>query len=123
MDLKREKRDAGRVVLTSELVHSLINGVGIKVNSSVTGISEKALELSRKRCDEYTLEISNCNISEIDSFGKRASKVRTLDLSFNQLSRLNRIDELKQLRELRLHLVDKFVAGAIQKPIVGLGLR
>ena len=103
MDLKREKRDAGRVVLTSELVHSLINGVGIKVNSSVTGISEKALELSRKRCDEYTLEISNCNISEIDSFGKRASKVRTLDLSFNQLSRLNRIDELKQLRELRLH--------------------
>lgn len=89
------------VVLTPSLVNALIgsedDGIGLKV------VLSKELQKASAVCDVYTLDLRDCSINDFEGFGPKASKVRTLDISFNQLSDLNHLDQLKQLRELRAH--------------------
>jgi Leucine-rich repeat (LRR) protein len=54
--------------------------------------------------DEYGIDAHRLNIQTIESFGKaQCSKVRELDLSFNQLVQLNCLHEIPSLRVLKVH--------------------
>ena len=61
----------------------------------------EALQKAKELCDEFTVDVRNCGITSVDGYGSKASNVRTLDVSFNRLSDLDKLEGLKQLREIK----------------------
>ena len=50
----------------------------------------EALQKAKELCDEFTIDVRNCGIIN-DGYGSKASNVRTLDVSFNRLSDLDKL--------------------------------
>ena len=54
--------------------------------------------------DEYGIDAHRLNITKVESFGKaQCSKVRELDLSFNNLEQLHCLDQIPSLQILKAH--------------------
>ena len=93
---EKDRKKISSLILNSRLIEALI-GKNNDVKLSKVLVDAKAM------CDEYTIDVRNCGITSIDGYGSKATNVRTLDVSFNRLSDLDKLEGLKQLREIRAH--------------------
>lgn len=96
VDNNMNKRKIPSLILNARLIEALIgDSTDVKL--------PKVLLAAKPQCDEYTIDVRNCGITSIDGYGSKASNVRILDVSFNRLSDLDKLEGLKQLREIRAH--------------------
>ena len=90
------KKKMPAIMLNSEIINALLGKAhDVKL--------PEALLKAKELCDEFTIDVRNCGITSVDGYGSKASNVRTLDVSFNRLSDLDRLEGLKQLREIKAH--------------------
>ena len=83
------------IMLNSEIINALLGKAhDVKL--------PEALLKAKELCDEFTIDVGTV-ITSVDGYGSKASNVRTLDVSFNRLSDLDRLEGLKQLREIKAH--------------------